>query len=53
MADTRSMVKAALASKAGQAALNRRPIRFKDAKGNTQNIWRSSMMADAFQQALT
>lgn len=51
--DTRLMVKSALASKEGQAALARKPIRIKDAKGRVQNIWRSSQMANAFKEALT
>lgn len=49
----RGFVSAYLKSDSGKAALARRPIRVKDREtGKMNDVWRSSQMADAFQQAI-
>lgn len=50
--NTRAFIAAYLKSEAGQAALKRKPIRVRGEDGQMKMIWRSSQMAEAFQQAL-
>jgi hypothetical protein len=50
--NVRAFVASYLKSDAGKSALNRKPIRVRGEDGQYKHIFRSSQMAEAFQQAL-
>lgn len=50
--NVRAFVSAYLKSDAGKAALNRGPIRVRDEDGKFKTVFRTSQMAEAFQQAI-
>lgn len=50
--NVRNFVSAYLASESGRAALNRRSIQIRQDDGKRKDVWRSSAMAHAFQEAV-